>query len=210
MSDLEAQLDATPAGADGRRRQQRGDDRRARILDEAVRFFAEKGYRSSGLPELAERLGMTHQGMLYYFGTKERLLFEAVVERVRAERAEFPRMMSTATFDSLVDVVRFNVRSAQMVRLYAVLGMENLDADDPLHDFFVNRYQHLRDIAAGVIRRGQQARELRADVDAERIATELTALFLGMEVQWLMDPASVDLETCLEQYVHDLRRRLEL
>lgn len=208
MTDLEAQLDATPAGADGRRRQARGDDRRTQILDEAIRFFAARGYRGASLSELAERLGMTHQGMLYYFGTKERLLLETVVTRVHAERDRFPSMMTTATFDSLVDVVRFNARSAELVRLYAVLAMENLDDEDPLHDFFAERYQHMRDIAAGVLHRGRDSGELRADLDPDRIAAEMTAVVLGMETQWLMDPDRIDLEELLVAHLTELRERL--
>lgn len=208
MTDLEAQLDATPAGADGRRRQPRGDDRRARILDEAVRFFAAKGYRNASLSELAERLGMTHQGMLYYFGTKERLLLETVVERVHAERERFPSMMHAATFDSLIDVVRFNARSAELVRLYAVLAAESLDEGDPLHSFFTDRYRHMRDIAAGVLRRGQERGELRADVDPDRVAAEMTAVVLGMESQWLMDPDRIDLERLLVAHLTEVKERL--
>lgn len=208
MTDLLSQLVATPAGGDGRRRQPRGDDRRARILDEAVRFFAARGYRASGIAELADRLGMTHQGMLYYFGTKERLLLESVVERVHAERERFPSMMTTATFDSLIEVVRFNARAAELIRLYTVLAAESLDVGDPLHGFFVERYQHMRDIAGGVLRRGQAAGEIRSDVDVERTATEMTAMVLGLEAQWLMDPDRIDLEALLVAHMTELKERL--
>lgn len=53
-----------PAKADDRRRQTRGDARRQQILDAAVELFSAKGYRSTGLAELADTVGMTHPGLL--------------------------------------------------------------------------------------------------------------------------------------------------
>src|SRR5689334_24653042 len=99
---------ATPsAKADARRRQTRGDARRQQILDAAVELFAEKGYRSTGIAQLADTVGMTHPGLLYYFGSKERLLLEVVAERNRVEaelRADLdPGAM---TLDMLTDIAR--------------------------------------------------------------------------------------------------------
>ncbi len=201
--------DGSPASGDGRRRQRRGDERRQRILDEAVLYFATNGYRSSGITGLADRLQMTHPGLLYYFGTKDRLLLETVAARVHAERAAFPAIVQTATFDTLVDVVRWNVTAAHLVRLYSVLAAESFEDDAPLHDFFVERFRHLRLIISGVVERGQARGELDPDVDPGRVARDLLALVLGMETQWLMEPTAFDLDAAIAAHIDDLRARLE-
>ena len=133
------------AKADTRRRQTRGDARRQQILDVAVELFAAKGYRSTGLAELAERVGMTHPGLLYYFGTKERLLVEVVAERERVEDELRTALDSTTlSLDTLSAIARQNVEQAMLTRLYVVLAAESLDPDDALHDFFVKRYDGAR------------------------------------------------------------------
>ena len=75
------------ADADDRARGARGRDRREEIVDAAIRLFADKGFRGASITELAERVGMTHPGLLYYFGTKQRLLLDVVHEREEREGA---------------------------------------------------------------------------------------------------------------------------
>ncbi len=190
-----------PAGADDRVRQVRGRRRRQQILDAAVELFSAKGYRGTGLAALADRVGMTPTGLLYYFGTKERLLLEVMAERDRADRFELPAPLSLAR---LRNMGQHNVETAILTRLYAVLTAESLDADDPLHDFFVHRYetarQLVREILAAEVARGA----LRLDVDADQIATEVIATVMGLEIQWLTDPARVDLATAMAAYIDRL------
>src|SRR3984885_3308759 len=93
------------AGADEHSRQPRGDLRRQQIIEAAVELFATKGYRGTGVTALAERVGMTATGLLYYFGTKQRLLREVVAERDRMEtidpEREFPLALTLSSLREL-------------------------------------------------------------------------------------------------------------
>jgi len=148
------------AGGDDRNRQPRGDRRRQQILDAAVELFAAKGYRGTGVAALAERVGMTATGMLYYFGSKERLLQEVVAERDRRD----------------------------------VLGL------DSLNDFFVERYETARALTRSVLEHERHEGHLRPDIDVEQIAREVMAVLMGLEIQWLFDPAKVGLAEAMETY----------
>ena len=198
-----------PAKADARRRQLRGDVRRQQILDTAVELFAAKGYRSTGLAELADAVGMTHPGLLYYFGTKQRLLLEVVAERERIE-AELRDGLDPAllTLDTLTEVARQNVDNAMLTRLYVVLAAESLDAMDPLHDFFVKRYDRARQNTARLLRHGMAIGEIRGDADADQLSQEILAMLMGLEMQWLMDPERFDLVVAMNAYIDSLRARL--
>lgn len=200
---------APAAKADARRRQSRGDARRQQILDVAVELFSANGYRGTGLSALADAVGMTHPGVLYYFGTKERLLLEVVAERERVE-AELRQDLDPASvsLDALVDIARQNVENAVLTRLYVVLAAESLDATDPLHDFFVQRYDGARRHVMLLLRHGMATGELRGHLDAEQLGQEILAMLMGLELQWLMDPDRVDLVAAVEAYVDDLRHRL--
>jgi AcrR family transcriptional regulator len=193
------------ANADGRTRQARGDRRRQQILDAAVELFAAKGYRSTGVAALAERVGMTAPGMLYYFGSKEGLLRETVAER---DRASAPHAGDVGDLASLRDIGKHNVETATLVRLYVVLGAESFDPDDPLHDFFVERYETARALTRMLLERELAARRIRADADIDQLAREIIAVIMGLEVQWLADPERVDLETSIRDYIDRLIRDL--
>jgi AcrR family transcriptional regulator len=195
----------TVANADGRTRQARGDRRRQQILDAAVELFAAKGYRSTGVAALAERVGMTAPGMLYYFGSKEGLLRETVAER---DRASAPHAGDVGDLASLRDIGKHNVETATLVRLYVVLGAESFDPDDPLHDFFVERYETARALTRTLLERELAQGRIRADADIEQLAREIIAVIMGLEVQWLADPERVDLETSIRDYIDRLLRDL--
>jgi AcrR family transcriptional regulator len=193
------------APADHRVRQARGRDRRDEIVAEAVRLFAAKGFRGASITELAERVGMTHPGLLYYFGTKQRLLLEVVHEREDREGAAVLAALGDGTTDlpsGLRAVARFVAGDAVLTRLYVVLAAENLDAADPLHDFFVDRYARARAVVAALVRPGAR------HVDAEQVAREVVATLMGLEVQWLMDPSAFDYLDAVDAYARSLSERL--
>lgn len=54
------------------------ENARQRILDHAARLFAEKGYETSSLGELAERLGLTKPALYNYFASKQEL-YDAII-----------------------------------------------------------------------------------------------------------------------------------
>ncbi len=59
---------------------------RARILETAMRLFAEIGYHPAGNAVIAEASGLTRGAMLYHFATREALL-DSVIPHIQAARA---------------------------------------------------------------------------------------------------------------------------
>jgi AcrR family transcriptional regulator len=152
---------------------------------------------------------MTGTGLLYYFGTKERLLREVVAERDRMEsidpQREFPLAL---TLSSLRDLGRYNVETALLTRLYLVLGAESFDEEDPLHDFFVERYELAREFVRALLDDEKARGRIRPDVDVHAVALEVIAVIMGLEYQWMTDPARVDFGQAMETYIDELIERL--
>jgi AcrR family transcriptional regulator len=68
---------------------------RARILDAAMRLFAEVGYHSASNALIAEAAKLTRGAMLYHFATREELV-EAAIAHIELERAKlFERAAAT-------------------------------------------------------------------------------------------------------------------
>jgi AcrR family transcriptional regulator len=77
--------------APAQRPRQAGDSRksqrtRARILDTAMRLFAEIGYHPASNAVIAEAAGLTRGAMLYHFASREALL-DALIPHIEAARA---------------------------------------------------------------------------------------------------------------------------
>jgi len=68
----------------GRPAGRRSDDTRARILSAAEEEFAHAGYDGARTVEIAQRAGVTHAMLHYYFDTKE-ALYAAALQHVFAE-----------------------------------------------------------------------------------------------------------------------------
>ena len=60
---------------------------RRRILDAAMRLFAERGYHASSNADVAEAADLTRGAMLYHFPTREDLV-EAAIDHIQARRTE--------------------------------------------------------------------------------------------------------------------------
>jgi AcrR family transcriptional regulator len=144
--------------------------------------------------------------MLYYFGSKERLLQEVVAERDRREVLG----LDSLTLSSFRELGRHNTETALLTRLYVVLGAESLDADDPLHEFFVERYETARALVRSVLEHERDEGRLRTDLDVEQVGLEVIAMLMGLEVQWLLDPSKVDLAEAMETYFDRLMAELSV
>jgi hypothetical protein len=112
------------------------------------------------------------------------------------------------SFADLRDLGSNNVVNGLLTRLYVVLGAENLDPGDPLHDFFVDRYANGRRLVADILAAEIDRGTIASDVDIDQIAREVLAVLMGLEIQWLMDPDHVDLATSVQRYIDRLTAEL--
>jgi AcrR family transcriptional regulator len=190
-----------------RKPQARGLARREAILDAAVRLFAERGFRGTGITGLAKEVGISHVGLLHHFGTKENLLHEVVARR-DAEQAERTRhLVGLRGLEALRAIGRLGEAGADggvHARLLLVLLGESLQPDDPLNDYFRDRYGRLRDYISHAVRSGQDDGEIRADADPETVATELTSFIAGTSLGRLLDPEAGDVTAAYRDYLDRL------
>lgn len=170
-------------------------EKREAILDAALEVFAEAGYRSGSLREIAARVGMSEAGVLHHFRSKVALL-EAVLEH----RDDNSRLLvpiesndGAAVLRGLVELAAHNASIPGVVELYCTLSAEGTSPDHPAHGYFVRRYEYTR----GNIERAFTALEsegrLRAGMTPHRGAVTMIAMMDGLQVQWLLDRSVVDM-----------------
>jgi AcrR family transcriptional regulator len=141
----------------------RTDATRGDLIAAGRRLFTEKGYASTGTPELVEAAGVT-RGALYHHFADKRALFEAVVEAEAtsvAAEIETAAPASLAPLDALVEGSRAYLaamRSPGRTRLLlldgpAVLGRPEMDAIDARHGNRTLREGLAAAMRAGAIRK---------------------------------------------------------
>jgi AcrR family transcriptional regulator len=170
--------------------------RRLEILDAAVEIFGNRGYTGSSLVEIADRVGMTHAGVLHHFGSKDALLLEVLDHRDRTDVAHLESKHipdGLDLFRHLVKTAMLNAQRAGIVQAFAVLSAESVTDGHPGRTYFEERYRTLRgdvDHAFRVVCR-ERGIDVPATVDAA--SASILAVMDGLQVQWLLDPAAVDL-----------------
>jgi transcriptional regulator, TetR family len=176
--------------------------KRIAILDAALEVFAESGYRAGSLREVATRVGMSEAGLLHHFRSKSALL-QAVLDRrdaLNRTLVDFDAEDGVESLRGLVALAEYNASIPGVVELYCTLSAEATSPDHPAHTYFVDRYVYVRESTTASFRRIAEAGRLLPGVDPHRAAVATIALMDGLQVQWLLDPASTDMADALAEF----------
>jgi len=161
----------------------RSEAKRGRIVEVAIRHFAERGYNAARVEDIAAQLGIAKGSVFQHFKSKDGLFFEAYKKAVQS----FPRYMQApaeAQNGGFFEVLRYWLgRTENMVRdnwaSYRIYLVGNYGTDLALRRE-INRFlieedpYGWRDFVTFGVARG----ELRSDLDADMI---------GSILEWTMD-----------------------
>ncbi|MEW1753886.1 TetR/AcrR family transcriptional regulator [Streptomyces angustmyceticus] len=196
-------------GAGGRRsgggREARSAERREAILQAAMELIAERGYRRTSLAAVAERAGLTQQGLLHHFPTKEQLLVSVLEARDRWDLAWSVAASGAWRTDALAQIVDYNATRPGIVRTYTVLSADSVTEDHPARDFFEARFRAVRAAMAEILR-AECGDALPGGLTPERAAPLLAAVMDGLQLQWLLDPEEVDMPAAFRDFLALLGR----
>ncbi|MER5862982.1 TetR family transcriptional regulator [Kitasatospora sp. NPDC002040] len=185
--------------------------RRTEILRIAMETFATRGYHNASLAEIAERAGLTQAGVLHHFRSKTALLSGVLALRDESdiERLGVERPRGLAFLDHLVETARQNAEREGIVRLYAVLSAESVTDGHPAQSYFRERYRGLREMVTEALVEAAELGELRDGFDVESVASTIIAVMDGLQVQWLLEPAAVDMAEATRRAVDALLATLK-
>lgn len=181
----------------------KGAQTRERILDAALEAFAEQGFNSVSLREIAARAGLTHVGLLHHFPTKEDLLIHALERRDERDLLTFRDSAASLGRPLLLWAMRIvhrNTSTPGAASLYARLSSEAADPEHPAHEHFVDRYRRLAAALEESFAAEFTAAPPPSGIGAESAARGFLALMDGLQLQWLLD-ASVDMVGLLLEYL---------
>ncbi|MET9381496.1 TetR/AcrR family transcriptional regulator [Streptomyces sp. NPDC002928] len=174
----------------------RSEERRAEIVRAALEVIAERGYRGASLAAVAERVGLTQQGLLHHFPTKEALLVAVLKERDQWDAVPDTQWR----VDLLASLVEYNAMRPGIIQTFSALLGESVTEGHPARAYFTERYQRVRANMTAVLRTAYGDR-LPNGLTPERTAPLLVAVMDGLQYQWLLDPESVDMPGAFRDFL---------
>src|SRR5215831_5538818 len=168
---------------DGHTSRPRSEAKRARIVEVAIRHFAEQGYHAARVEDIATELNIAKGSVFQHFKSKDGLFFEAYKKAVRS----FPKYMDApieVQQRGFFEMLRYWLgRTENMVRdnwaSYRIYLVGNYGTDLALRRE-INRFL-VREDPYGwneFVTYGLKRSELRSDIDVEMI---------GSILEWTMD-----------------------
>src|SRR5919198_3103971 len=191
-------------------RRKLSEDRRSQILKAAVETIGERGLCDTRIADVAARAGTSAALLIYYFGTKDRLLADALAYSEDAFYSQTEREL--AALDSATD------RLIRLIELSCSVGSAKeakwldewvlwLDAwARAPHDPDVARDREamdrkFRQTIAGIVQSGRESGEFRR-VDVDEFALRLAALIDGLAIQVVLGDPDVTSERMFDVCVH--------
>lgn len=177
--------------------------KRTAILDAALEVFAESGYRSGSLRDVAGKVGMSEAGLLHHFPNKSALL-AAVLDRRDQHSLElvpFDSPDGAVSLRGLVELAAYNASVPGVVELYCILSAEATAPDHPAHEYFIGRYEYTRASLRRTFEALERDGRLMAGVTPQGAAVATIAMMDGLQVQWLLDRDVVDMAEELKGFL---------
>ncbi len=184
-------------------KQLQSEQTRQQIVDSAARLFARQGYHGTSMAELAAATGLTKGAFYHHFGSKEALFF-AVVQSVQ-EKWERAVGQQVAEVENALDQLALLLENhAKLLRREPILCLvitglsaEMEDSNPGFVAALHGVYMALISFVEGIIQKGQGARQVRTDVDAQLMALNIVGLLRGVSCFGVLSEMGLDCETVI-------------
>jgi len=172
-------------------------DKKNRIIEAAVMVFAQKGYASATVADIATRAEIGKGTIYEYFASKEDLFF-AVFEWFKMQTGAAAKVSITHLGGSAAK--RLQALSDSLMAMWTkiedvfTLTMEfwaassSSQMQDRFKESFRQMYQEFRSIVNSLIQEGIERGEFRPDINPEPIAAALVGTWDALFLQAWFDP----------------------
>ena len=164
--------------------------------------------RGGSLAAVGERVGLTQQGVLHYFPSKDALLTEVLRLRDALDGQDPAGSgpdhagsdhTGSAGLAGVESLVARNMGRPGLVQCFTVLAAESVTDQHPAHDFFAARYGALRPQLAALLR-AELGDPGPSGLTADQASALLIAVMDGLQQQWLLDPGEVDMAALISAF----------
>jgi AcrR family transcriptional regulator len=191
--------------------------RRIEMLRAAAELICERGFGETRIADVAKRAGVSSALVIYYFGTRDRLLVDAL----RHSEESFYE----AAEKMLAEVTSLRERLSLLIKWTCVPQTDNEipGAWGLWFDLWAQAFRHdevkagrveldarWRRMIVDAIKSAEASDELSVDIDARLFALEFSALLDGLSIQVALDDPEVDSELAYQIAMRFAERELNL
>ncbi|CAN5357187.1 TetR/AcrR family transcriptional regulator [soil metagenome] len=176
----------------------KGVVKREEILTEALAAYHEHAGAGPSMKAIAARVGLSEQGLLHYFGSREALFTAILAERDRVYRQTYD---TSNPIENLLAAIRLQAQTPGLSRLYVAMAATAADPQRPPHRYFTEHFKILSEDLARMLLVQPKSRidpvEELGDTDRLAfIARILIAAADGLQLRSLID-GDIDIEADL-------------
>src|SRR6266478_5564709 len=162
-------------------RESRSNDKRSRILDAAIRVFAERGFHSATVAEIARAAGVADGTIYLYFKGKDDLLLRLFAEMKAAVAQERSAAEKLKRFIQLhLALVERNPELASVLIVELRQSAQFLKAADR------QKLAAYVDVIAEVVRAGQESGELDRNISPATVKRAMFGALDELALGWLL------------------------
>jgi TetR/AcrR family transcriptional regulator, cholesterol catabolism regulator len=175
------------------RRERRKQEVESRIRAVALELFKAQGFEETTVEQIAARADVAKGTFFNYFPRKEAVLW-SIAEDVLNEVLEEIGEPGSWRGPALEQVRRIFLHFASLAErnraLYRTLMMENMRRFWDRGCQQTPGEEEFRDVIRGILRKGRQEGELRAEVDEHTAASLVEAAYMTTMLEWLREDTS--------------------
>ena len=175
------------------------DEKREKLVQAAIPVFAKHGFREAKMSEIAIKADVGKGTLYEYFESKDELFLatfkvwfsyfnEQMQEIINKEKNSYKQLRTF--YDQLFATVQ---QYGELYYIYFDFWSELTRNERINKGEIANVYQSLRELFAGVIEEGIDAKVFK-EVDPMLVGTTLVAIFDGLLMQWLIDKSSFSIK----------------
>ncbi|MGZ6265714.1 MAG: TetR/AcrR family transcriptional regulator [Candidatus Limnocylindrales bacterium] len=171
-------------------RRERKNQTRERLIDAAIRVFAERGYQSATLDEVAAAAGFTKGAVYSNFASKEELFVALIERRIEVQmRMLAGRLEATEGRDGGA-----GSSDPEAERQWVVLAVEvwlQAMRDERVRQLMADQYRRARTITASIIAAAYERSGEEPPMPVRDLAIVIESLGVGIAFQAYLDPDDV-------------------
>ena len=171
--------------ANSRRTYKNGRQQRQKILDTALVLFGCKGFSGTSMREIAAAVGISQPGLLHHFPNKELLLRSILKQRQEEYDSHYYKYIELPWQEAVLMRFKEDLTKRPMQKFWSLCVSEASDPNHPLHDYFVDYRNYVRDQIALRIAYSEK-RKTPTNEDFSKAALTLV-VWEGLKDQWLLD-----------------------
>ncbi|MFA6056875.1 MAG: TetR/AcrR family transcriptional regulator [Taibaiella sp.] len=154
------------------------NDKQLQIMDKALEVFAEKGFDSASVRDIAQRADVNVAMISYYFGSKEKLLEAIFMNHTGSMRGKIETILHSKAYgplekvDLLIDTyINVIIENRSFHRL--MMREQVLIKEGPLYQYLRDMKRQNRGMIEVAVKAGQKAGLFQKNIDVSMLAVVL-------------------------------------